>query len=402
MRELRNKIQEINRKAELWADPLRDTKGNYNFDIFDHPIEKNRKGQILKTCNESSCETANLIVECLDVTHSSNLPPLEAGFAITGELASEIRKINDFSIQRIKDKEAIGMSDYRRIEHERLEQIADACFKYPCTIADVVLECLSVVYLYILGPNAITDTQYLSSEDAKRAYEARKAYINHRARIIRSTTNTEEPKGYLGDGQDYGIRWQEKLEHYAKKPLTKFYQFDAFFDVKGDDVMTPDKEGIALMGSITEELMNGCGVRVLVRKDQPKDKDGEVAAKVCLALQRIVNWIERDGINIFLREDSVPPTKVSEEQIAEHPSPFDESLEPEVQTNLELKGLNEIGLLAGQMLDVIEQLRLSIQAAYKVEFPALIPEIIRQGIALIQEDAGQLERITRKDSTRPF
>ena len=34
-----------------------------------------------------------------------------------------------------------------------------------------------------------------------------------------------------------------KLEHYARRTLTGFYQFDAFFDMVGDDVMHPDEDG---------------------------------------------------------------------------------------------------------------------------------------------------------------
>lgn len=40
-------------------------------------------------------------------------------------LNKEFAEINAFAMQRIEDKEAIGVSDYRRIERQRLEQIKE-------------------------------------------------------------------------------------------------------------------------------------------------------------------------------------------------------------------------------------------------------------------------------------
>ena len=81
-----------------------------------------------------------------------------------------------------------------------------------------------------------------------------------------------------------------KLEHYANRKLTDFFQFDAFFDAPADGVMPPDENGLCVWRTETQELMLGISeVRVLVRRDKIQNR-----RDVVLALRRIANWIERD------------------------------------------------------------------------------------------------------------
>lgn len=82
----------------------------------------------------------------------------------------------------------------------------------------------------------------------------------------------------------------ECLARYAERNPKGFAQFDGWEFEPGtrDDVMHPDKDGFAVTGGGTTELMHGASVRVLVA-------DG-VAPDVAVALlRRIVKWIERDS-----------------------------------------------------------------------------------------------------------
>ena len=86
---------------------------------------------------------------------------------------------------------------------------------------------------------------------------------------------------------DERARKKHVLKKYCDRPATIFKQFDAFLD-GFDDVVRPNKDGVALMGGDTVELMSGIApVRVLVIPDSPKEK-------VIAALRGIADWIERD------------------------------------------------------------------------------------------------------------
>ncbi len=60
---------------------------------------------------------------------------------------------------------------------------------------------------------------------------------------------------------------EDKLKHYAERPLTKFLQLDGFYlgVDGGDSIMVPDKDGDDCWFSATEELMHGADVRILVK-----------------------------------------------------------------------------------------------------------------------------------------
>ena len=51
---------------------------------------------------------------------------IERNSKMEPELRKEIERINEFAMQRVRDKTAIGSSDIARIEEQRLEQVADA------------------------------------------------------------------------------------------------------------------------------------------------------------------------------------------------------------------------------------------------------------------------------------
>lgn len=82
------------------------------------------------------------------------------------------------------------------------------------------------------------------------------------------------------------------VEYEGEKELTDFYQNDAFTNPDCfDDFITPDKDGICIMGGCTQEPMTGIySVRVLITKGREKD-----ISKIVLSLRKIAEYIERDG-----------------------------------------------------------------------------------------------------------
>jgi len=60
-----------------------------------------------------------------------------------------------------------------------------------------------------------------------------------------------------------------KLAHYAKREPKSFLQIDAFYSPgEEDSVLHPDKDGDALMGGGTIELMHGAEVDAAVSVGQ--------------------------------------------------------------------------------------------------------------------------------------
>jgi len=85
---------------------------------------------------------------------------------------------------------------------------------------------------------------------------------------------------------------EQLLAHYARldKP-TSFIQYDVFYLGKnaGDDVLTPDKDGFAICGSSTQELMSGTtNVRILIRPNFEK-------RKVLKSLEKVKELLLKDA-----------------------------------------------------------------------------------------------------------
>lgn len=81
-------------------------------------------------------------------------------------------------------------------------------------------------------------------------------------------------------------RKSELLEKYEHREPTLFRQFDGFHMPDGGDcAMTPDEDGVCLMGGNTYELMSGCSeVRVLIR-------DGVDPVLAATMLRKIAYWV---------------------------------------------------------------------------------------------------------------
>ena len=70
--------------------------------------------------------------------------------------------------------------------------------------------------------------------------------------------------------------YDNKLAHYASREPRSFLQLDAFYLPHNDDPdLDADKDGDALMGGATIELMNGASVRVLL----PHNADPKVVVR---------------------------------------------------------------------------------------------------------------------------
>ena len=85
--------------------------------------------------------------------------------------------------------------------------------------------------------------------------------------------------------KDEALKKAELLAHYAKKPIVRFLQLDAFTDVVGDSVMHPDEDGDCLMGGQCDELRSCAEVRVLIREGI-SDKEAIRCLKKLTALLR--------------------------------------------------------------------------------------------------------------------
>ncbi len=79
----------------------------------------------------------------------------------------------------------------------------------------------------------------------------------------------------------------ELLEKYRQREPQQFYQLDGW--LAGDDVMGCDRDGHAITGCQTSELMRGSDVRVLVKR-------GVRTASAVTLLRKILAWVERDGL----------------------------------------------------------------------------------------------------------
>ena len=99
------------------------------------------------------------------------------------------------------------------------------------------------------------------------------------------------------DLESHAEQIKGKLEHYAHRKLSDFFQFDVFLDVPEDSVVRPDENGMCLYRRETQELMTGAyGVRVLVIRKKVQRR-----ADVVRAIRKIADWIE-------CNEDSLVPS----------------------------------------------------------------------------------------------
>ena len=70
------------------------------------------------------------------------------------------------------------------------------------------------------------------------------------------------------------------LAHYAKRPVTRFHQYDGFKLEEWDCVLDPDEHGYSVMGGETHELMHGANVRVLIRPDTSREDAVELLERI--------------------------------------------------------------------------------------------------------------------------
>lgn len=109
--------------------------------------------------------------------------------------------------------------------------------------------------------------------------------INHVNSRLNAAIGQDEPSRKADDQK------QALLDHYAMREPKRFVQFDGHnvgVD-HGDSVMVPDEDGHVVMGTVTNELMHACAVRVLLEPETTKET-------ALILLRKISDWVERGGI----------------------------------------------------------------------------------------------------------
>lgn len=99
---------------------------------------------------------------------------------------------------------------------------------------------------------------------------------------------------------------KSKLEHYANRKLTDFFQFDCFCGNSPDSHPKPDENGMCVFSGETQELMSGAyDVRVLIARRKVQNK-----AEVVQAIRKVADWIESNEKSMIascLREEESTP-----------------------------------------------------------------------------------------------
>jgi len=97
------------------------------------------------------------------------------------KLTEKINEINKFAQQRIYDEKAIGMSDFRRIDDDRLNQIAEVCRENPSEeVAGLILGCMPMEYFSENKQKEVKETYLVSRKELNLLQEQNEQHENRK------------------------------------------------------------------------------------------------------------------------------------------------------------------------------------------------------------------------------